>query len=144
MALIYGTVCGTPSQVHASETPRPPPMAEGHHIAKVLVIFIDAEAEFDRAGNAASERLGLIQIEARTGLRYGSMDSMSFTNVAAVPKNCADHFLIKLPRSFGPRRTTGIRRASEAGSIKDRKVALPIFRARPACVSGWWALQGRS
>ena len=58
MALIYGTVCGTPSQVHASETPRLPPMAEGHHIAKVLVIFIDAEAEFDRAGMRPANGLG--------------------------------------------------------------------------------------
>ena len=57
-----GIACGTPSQVHASETPQPPPMSDGHQIAKVLVVLIDAEAEFNRAGNAASERL---KVEAK-------------------------------------------------------------------------------
>mmetsp|Transcript_72188 Transcript_72188/g.203719 ORF Transcript_72188/g.203719 Transcript_72188/m.203719 type:complete len:299 (+) Transcript_72188:798-1694(+) len=75
--------------------------------------------------------------------KYGFMLSTSCTSIDVDPKICADHFLLVESRSFSPRTTTGISRESDAGSIKERKVWLPIL-ASTACVCFWFVGSARA
>mmetsp|Transcript_30116 Transcript_30116/g.86729 ORF Transcript_30116/g.86729 Transcript_30116/m.86729 type:complete len:267 (-) Transcript_30116:113-913(-) len=65
------------------------------------------------------------------------MLSVSCTSIDVEPKICADHFLLMESRSFRPRTTTGMSSESEAGSMRERKVWLPILASTP-CVCFWF------
>mmetsp|Transcript_80445 Transcript_80445/g.167576 ORF Transcript_80445/g.167576 Transcript_80445/m.167576 type:complete len:229 (-) Transcript_80445:863-1549(-) len=71
-----------------------------------------------------------------TVLRKGLMLSTSWTSMAVDPKIWADHFLLVASRSLRPRTTTGMSREREAGSMRDKKVWLPIL-ASTAWVCFW-------
>mmetsp|Transcript_69250 Transcript_69250/g.216221 ORF Transcript_69250/g.216221 Transcript_69250/m.216221 type:complete len:295 (-) Transcript_69250:339-1223(-) len=71
------------------------------------------------------------------------MVSTSCTNMEVEPKIWADHFLLILSRSLSPRTRTGINRDSEAASIRERNVWLPILASTP-CVCFWFVGSARA